>query len=313
MVAQHQPQEPGHTAWTMAQKWHHAELVLDSADLQSVLLMGLPLIWGQPIGCPRGLVQLCSVEPGLAEKLQILFYFSHVPGFRISSSWTSLGALPRVVGRDVVRNRMGHPTVSQDTWWAKIPLSHQSLNHYRNNLSGIGQTELAIGGLKKASDVLLRERRKTEVVKGAVKAIPSTAKHHGRQSNNQREGALRVWQTMTIKSSCSCKLGGFTHFGREWGKVRPQDQGRHMQMRAMGIKLENMSLKGSLKKIIKKSCIHKVQGSLEEREVQKWICKKHTNFQRSQSLWFWSKVSVSMLLQDINVPVPHHSTSSLAP
>lgn len=46
-----------------------------------------------------------------------------------------LGVLAGVVGSGEKQGeRKEHPTVSQDTWLAKILLSHQFLNHNRNNL-----------------------------------------------------------------------------------------------------------------------------------------------------------------------------------
>ena len=50
---------------------------------------------------------------------------------------------------------------------------------------------MIFGELKKTSEVLSREQRKTEVVDGAVETIRSTAKHHGRQHHDQMEGASR--------------------------------------------------------------------------------------------------------------------------
>lgn len=55
----------------------------------------------------------------------------------------------------------------------------------------MGQTELILGELKKASEVLSREQRKTKAIDGAVETILSTAKRLGRQHHDQREGASR--------------------------------------------------------------------------------------------------------------------------
>lgn len=58
-------------------------------------------------------------------------------------------------------------------------------------MSGLGQTELILGDLKKPREVLSREKRKIEVVDEALETILSTAKHRGKQHRNQRMGPSR--------------------------------------------------------------------------------------------------------------------------
>lgn len=48
-----------------------------------------------------------------------------------------------------------------------------------------------LGDLKKPREVLSREKRKIEVVDGALETILSTAKHRGKQHRNQRMGPSR--------------------------------------------------------------------------------------------------------------------------